>query len=104
MDTDFEPVISKKTFGHYRLHPLEFKRSLVALSLEPSASVARIVREHGVNASLLSSLGRHSCPMILACGIAADRARHLRIHVTLPRGGRSDLLPSQGVLEGKSFA
>lgn len=31
--------------GHCRQHPLEFKRALVALSLEPGASVARIARE-----------------------------------------------------------
>jgi transposase-like protein len=47
MDTNFQPVISKNTRGHYRQHPLEFKRALVALSLEPGASVARIAREHG---------------------------------------------------------
>ena len=33
----------------YRQHPLEFKRALVALSLQPGASVARIAREHCVN-------------------------------------------------------
>ncbi|WP_229218115.1 transposase [Rugamonas apoptosis] len=51
MDTNFQPVISKNTHGHYRQHPLEFKRALVALSLKPGASVARIAREHGVNAN-----------------------------------------------------
>ncbi|HWW71748.1 MAG TPA: transposase [Duganella sp.] len=30
---------------------MEFKRALVALSLEPGVSVARIAREHGVNAN-----------------------------------------------------
>jgi transposase len=51
MDTNFQPIISTNTRGHYRQHPLEFKRALVALSLQPGASVARIAREHGVNAN-----------------------------------------------------
>jgi transposase len=34
---------------------LEFKRTLVALSLEPGASVARIAHEHGVNANQVFS-------------------------------------------------
>jgi transposase len=58
MDTNFQPVISKNTRGHYRQHPLEFKRALVALSLEPGASVARIAREHGVNANQVFSWRR----------------------------------------------
>ncbi len=49
MDTNFQPIISTNARGHYRQHPREFKRALVALSLEPGASVARIAREHGVN-------------------------------------------------------
>ena len=55
MDTDFQPIISTNTRGHYRQHSLEFKRALVALSLEPGVSVARIAREHGVNANQVFS-------------------------------------------------
>jgi transposase len=51
MDTNFQPITSENARGHYRQHPLEFKRALVALSLEPGASVARIAREHCVNAN-----------------------------------------------------
>ena len=58
MDTNFQPVISKNARGHYRQHPLEFKRALVALSLEPGVSVARIAREHGVNANQVFSWRR----------------------------------------------
>lgn len=58
MDTNFQPVISKNARGRYRQHPLEFKRALVALSLEPGASVARIAREHGVNANQVFSWRR----------------------------------------------
>ena len=60
MDTNFQPTISKSVRGHYRQHPLEFKRALVALSLEPGASVARIAREHGVNANQVFSWRRLS--------------------------------------------
>jgi len=58
MDTNFQPIISTNVRGHYRQHPLEFKRALVALSLEPGASVARIAREHGVNANRVFSWRR----------------------------------------------
>ena len=58
MDTNFQPVISKNARGHYRQLPLEFKRALVALSLEPGVSVARIAREHGVNANQVFSWRR----------------------------------------------
>ena len=58
IDTNFQPIISTNERGHYRQHPLEFKRALVALSLEPGASVARIAREHGVNANQVFSWRR----------------------------------------------
>lgn len=58
MDTNLQPVISPSARGHYRQHPLEFKRALVALSLEPGASVARIARAHGVNANQVFSWRR----------------------------------------------
>jgi transposase len=58
MDTNFQPIISKNPRGHYRQHPLEFKRAVVALSLEPGATVARIAREHGVNANQVFSWRR----------------------------------------------
>jgi transposase len=58
MDTNFQPIISKNPRGHYRQHQLEFKRALVALSLAPGASVARIAREHGVNANQVFSWRR----------------------------------------------
>jgi len=58
MDTNFQPVISANARGPYRQHSLEFKRALVVLSLEPGASVARIAREHGVNANQVFSWRR----------------------------------------------
>ncbi|WP_377705298.1 IS66-like element accessory protein TnpA [Pseudoduganella sp. UC29_71] len=58
MDTNFQPITSKNARGHYRQHPLEFKRALVALSLERGASVARIARGHGVNANQVFSWRR----------------------------------------------
>ena len=71
MDTNFQPIISTNTPGHYRQHSLEFKRALVALSLEPGVSVARIAREHGVNANQvfsrrsLSQQGRLGVPALM---------------------------------------
>nr|WP_267875131.1 transposase [Duganella sacchari] len=37
---------------------MEFKRALVALSLQPGVSVARIARDHGVNANQVFSWRR----------------------------------------------
>jgi transposase len=58
MDTNFQPVIPTSARGHYRQHPLEFKRALVTLSLQLGASVARIARKHGVNANQVFSWRR----------------------------------------------
>jgi transposase len=58
MDTNFQPITSKNARGHYRQHSLECKRALVVLSLDPGASVARIAREHGVNANQVFSWRR----------------------------------------------
>jgi transposase len=58
MDTNLQPLISSSARGHYRQHSLEFKRALVALSLQPGASVARIARAHGVNANQVFSWRR----------------------------------------------
>lgn len=39
--------------GPYKHHPLAFKRAVVEASLRPGASVARVAREHGINANQL---------------------------------------------------
>lgn len=52
MDTNIQSikaVINGR--GRYQRHSLEFKRRLVEQTLLPGASVARIAREHGVNAN-----------------------------------------------------
>jgi hypothetical protein len=43
---------------------LEFRRALVALSLKPGASVARIAREHGINANQVFSCKRPAAPPV----------------------------------------
>lgn len=55
MDTNPQPVIQRRPRGKYRQHSLEFKRSLVEMSLQPGVSVARLAREHGVNANQVFS-------------------------------------------------
>jgi len=52
MDTNIQsvkPVGNGR--GRYQRHSLEFKRRLVEQTLLPGVSVARIAREHGVNAN-----------------------------------------------------
>lgn len=51
MDTIIQPVIPTSKRGSYRRHSDAFKQSLVAQSRQAGASVARVAREHGVNAN-----------------------------------------------------
>ena len=51
MGTSIRPIIGGADRPRYQRHALSFKRQLVALTLESGASVARLAREHGVNAN-----------------------------------------------------
>lgn len=51
MDIMDRPVISSSDTKPYRRHSIAFKLALVEQTLQPGASVARIAREHGVNAN-----------------------------------------------------
>ena len=51
MGTGIRPIIGGADRPRYQRHALSFKRQLVALTLVPGASVARLAREHGVNAN-----------------------------------------------------
>jgi transposase len=51
MDTIIQPVIPAPKRGTYNRHSEEFKRSVVAQSLRGGTSVARVAREHNVNAN-----------------------------------------------------
>lgn len=51
MDTTARPIIGGVDRRRHQRHALSFKRELVALTLLPGASVARLAREHGVNAN-----------------------------------------------------
>jgi transposase len=51
MDTSIRPINEGVDRRRKQRHALSFKRELVALTLVPGASVARLAREHGVNAN-----------------------------------------------------
>ena len=51
MDTTARPINEGVDRRRNQRHALSFKRELVALTLLPGASVARLAREHGVNAN-----------------------------------------------------
>jgi len=51
MDTNSKAVVVSKRRGAYRHHPPALKRSIVEETLQPGASVARIARQHGINAN-----------------------------------------------------
>ncbi len=53
MGTNSKASRSPVQRGPYKQHPLAFKRAVVEASLQPGASVARIAREHDINANQL---------------------------------------------------
>ncbi len=53
MDTNSSAIRTAAPRGPYKQHPPAFKRALVEESLRPGTSVARIAREHGINANQL---------------------------------------------------
>jgi len=55
MGTTIRPIIAGADRLPYRRHSLSFKQKLVALTLVPGTSVARLAREHGVNANQVFS-------------------------------------------------
>jgi transposase-like protein len=55
MGTTIRPTTAGADRLPYQRHALSFKRKLVALTLVPGASVARLAREHGVNANQVFS-------------------------------------------------
>jgi transposase len=56
MDTNIQSIKAVSNGrDRYQRHSLEFKRSLVEQTLRPGVSVARIAREHGVNANQVFS-------------------------------------------------
>lgn len=53
MGTNSKAVELPTQRGPYKHHEMAFKRALVEASLKPGASVARIARDHGLNANQL---------------------------------------------------
>ena len=51
MDTNIRSIKPASEGRRYQRHSLEFKRRIVEETLTPGASVARIAREHGINAN-----------------------------------------------------
>ena len=120
MDTSVEPHGSRGRRGRYLRHSPEFKRAVVEQTLKPGASVARIAREHSLNANQVftwrrqyraGSLDRVT-PALLAVEVvehtASDRhdapARHATLLIESPRGrlhidGRPDATTLRLVLD-----
>lgn len=46
MDTSFQPVIAANARGHYRQHPLDFKRALVPV-VEHESALAQLLQRLG---------------------------------------------------------
>ena len=84
MDTNFQPVIERRPRGKYRQHSLEFKRTLVEMAMQPGVSVARLAREHGVNANQVFSWRKLYEAGQLVGGAAAPGSELLPVVVTTP--------------------
>jgi transposase len=84
MDTNFQPVIERRPRGKYRQHSLEFKRTLVEMAMQPGVSVARLAREHGVNANQVFSWRKLYEAGQLAGGTDAQSNELLSVVVTAP--------------------
>lgn len=55
MNPIFQPVTLHGPRGKCSQHSLEFKRTLVEMAFQPGVSVARLAREHGVDANQVFS-------------------------------------------------
>ena len=77
------PIIAGADGLPYRRHALSFKRKLVALTLAPGASVARIAREHGVNANQVFSRRKLDREGLLGPA-DSEEVRLLPVAVALP--------------------
>ncbi|XLZ68574.1 transposase [Massilia sp. SR12] len=84
MDTNFQPVIERGLRGKYRQHSLEFKRTLVEMAMQPGVSVARLAREHGVNANQVFSWRKLYEAGQLVGGAAAPGNELLSVVMTTP--------------------
>jgi len=84
MDTNFQPVIERGPRGKYRQHSLEFKRALVEMAMQPGVSVARLAREHGVNANQVFSWRKLYEAGQLVGGATAQGNELLSVVVTAP--------------------
>jgi len=102
MDTTIRPIIAGADRLPYRRHELSFKRRLVALTQAPGASVARIAREHGVNANQVFSWRKLYREGRLGA-TDSDEVRLLPVDVAAPTMAASAKLVEPG-LQGKPYS
>jgi transposase len=103
MDTNLRPVAPTARRGKYRHHSQDFKRELVELSLQLGASVARIAREHGVNANQVFSWRRQYQQGLLDREPAArlDGLVPVTVHPEVPRSEAA--APGSIVIEARAM-
>jgi transposase len=82
MDTTTRPIIGDADRRRHQRHTLSFKRELVALTLVPGASVARLAREHGVNANQVFTWRKLSREGRLG-GVPSSAVRLLPVDIAL---------------------
>lgn len=96
MDMNLSDVRSRNRRPTYRHHSLEYKRDIVEQSLQPEISVARLAREHGLNANQVFSWrkayreGRLERTVFLPVTVRPDNEAHalMKKAVASPTSGR----------------
>lgn len=81
MDTIFNQSPSADRAG-IRQHSQEFKRKVVGLAMQPGASVARVARDHGVNANQVFTWRRQHAAEQLGAGAPVAASEFLSVVVT----------------------
>src|SRR5471032_21910 len=84
MDTSFQLVTKRGPRGKYRQHSQEFKRMVVELAMQPGASVARVARDHGVNANQVFTWRRQHAAGQLGAGAPVAASEFLSVVVAPP--------------------
>lgn len=105
MDILDRPVISSSDTKHYRCHSTALELALVEQTLQPGAFVARIAREHGVNADQVFGWRKLHRKGLLDSSADASAAM-LPVTIMAPDSqGRDSLVPpSQSRKRQASFA
>jgi transposase len=82
MDINFQSTAKRGPRGKYRQHSQEFKRKVVELAMQPGTSVARVARDHGINANQVFTWRRQHEAGLLGAGCPVEASEFLSVVMT----------------------